>query len=296
MIPLSTAPAVRSGIATRTPVQTSAAPTPNASQPLCTSKSRKMRRHPARRRRFSSSTGLRATRRPSSCLCLRVRGEPRAHLTGVARGLTIADVRGAGTRCRLRDARYAARVRDAGDFSDWLDGMVVALRDGVDADVPCDGCTACCTSSQFVHIAPDETDTLAHVPPELLFPAPRRPAGHVLLGYDERGHCPMLVDGACTIYAHRPRTCRAYDCRVFVATDLPVDDDATPAIAARVAEWRFRTDDVDASTRLAATRAAAVYLVAHAAELPRGAVPPYPPQLGVLALTIHELFLDTDPA
>ena len=33
-------------------------------------------------------------------------------------------------------------------------------------------CTACCTSSQFVHIEPDETDTLAHIPAALRFPAP----------------------------------------------------------------------------------------------------------------------------
>ena len=85
------------------------------------------------------------------------------------------------------------------------------------SEVPCDGCTACCTSSQFVHIGPDETDTLARIPRRLLFPAPRLPAGHVLMGYDENGHCPMLVDGACSIYEHRPRTCRTYDCRVFPA-------------------------------------------------------------------------------
>ena len=30
------------------------------------------------------------------------------------------------------------------------------------------------------------------------------------MGYDERGHCPMLVDGDCSIYDHRPRTCRMY--------------------------------------------------------------------------------------
>ena len=60
--------------------------------------------------------------------------------------------------------------------------------------MPCGTCTACCTSSQFVHIGPDEVDTLAHIPAELLFPAPRMPKGHVLLGYDERGHCPMLID------------------------------------------------------------------------------------------------------
>jgi Fe-S-cluster containining protein len=135
---------------------------------------------------------------------------------------------------------------DAGDFSSWLAGMRAALRGERDADVPCDGCTACCTSSQFVHIGPDETDTLAHIPPELLFPAPLLAPGHVVLGYDERGHCPMLVDGRCSIYEHRPRTCRTYDCRVFVAAGVAPDegDPAKAAIAQRASRWRFtyRTD------------------------------------------------------
>jgi Fe-S-cluster containining protein len=125
---------------------------------------------------------------------------------------------------------------DAGDFSTWLTDMRAALRGERDADVPCGGCTACCTSSQFVHIEPDETDTLAHVPADLLFPAPRLPRGHVLLGFDERGHCPMLVDGRCSIYEHRPRTCRTYDCRVFPAAGVDADQ---PAIAARTRRWRF---------------------------------------------------------
>ena len=52
---------------------------------------------------------------------------------------------------------------DAGRFAAWLDDMDAALRGERDADVPCAGCTACCTSSQFVHIGPDETDTIAHI-------------------------------------------------------------------------------------------------------------------------------------
>src|SRR5207253_1500026 len=121
-----------------------------------------------------------------------------------------------------------ARVDDdgplaAGDFVSWVTGMQGAIAGDHDSDVPCDGCTACCTSSQFVHIEPDETETIARIPPELLFPAPRAPRGHVLLGYDERGHCPMLIDGGCSIYEHRPRTCRTYDCRVFAATGVDVD-------------------------------------------------------------------------
>jgi catechol 2,3-dioxygenase-like lactoylglutathione lyase family enzyme len=151
---------------------------------------------------------------------------------------------------------------DAGPFWSWLDKMEGALRGERDADVPCGGCTACCTASQFVHIAPDETDTLAHIPDELLFPAPRMPKGHVLLGYDERGHCPMLVDGGCSIYDHRPRTCRTYDCRVFPAAAVAVDeDDPTKiGIAIRAARWHFRHPTAADRHAHDAVRAAAVSL------------------------------------
>jgi uncharacterized protein len=146
---------------------------------------------------------------------------------------------------------------DAGAFSSWLGGMQAALRDAGASDVPCDGCTACCTSSQFVHIEPDEADALAHIPAELLFPAPRLPYGHVLLGYDEQGHCPMLVDGACSVYAHRPRACRTYDCRVFAAAGVEIDDDTKAAIAARVRRWRFSFPTAGDRARHDAVRAAA---------------------------------------
>jgi Fe-S-cluster containining protein len=153
-------------------------------------------------------------------------------------------------------AEGADEALAAGEFSAWLDAMQRALRGERDSDVPCAGCTACCTSSQFVHIEPDETDTLAHIPPELLFPAPRMPRGHVLLGYDERGHCPMLIDDQCSIYEHRPRTCRTYDCRIFAATGIEVDDDK-PDIARRVRRWVFSfLADTDRE-RFAAVRAAA---------------------------------------
>lgn len=112
------------------------------------------------------------------------------------------------------------------------------LAGDADADVPCGECTACCRSSQFVHVEPDEVDTLAHVPRALLFPAPGRPAGHLVIGYDEHGRCPLLGDHGCTIYEHRPRTCRAYDCRVFAAADVEPDAHQ-PAIAVQVRRWRF---------------------------------------------------------
>jgi Fe-S-cluster containining protein len=170
---------------------------------------------------------------------------------------------------------------DAGPFASWLAKLQGALAGDGASDVPCNGCTACCTSSQFVHIGPDETDTLAHIPPELVFPAPRMPAGHVVLGYDDRGHCPMLIDGACSIYEHRPRTCRTYDCRVFPASGVEVDK---PLIAERTRRWRFQLLTDDDRAQHAAVRAAAALLRAHVELLPADTRPANPTELAVLAV------------
>jgi hypothetical protein len=179
----------------------------------------------------------------------------------------------------------------AGGFSDWLTQMQRALRGEGESDVPCGSCTGCCTSSQFVHIEPDEADALAHIPAELLFPAPRLPSGHVLMGYDENGHCPMLVDGGCSIYEHRPRTCRTYDCRIFAAAAVDVDDPAQAAIAARVRRWRFEhPSDLD-RVQHDAVRAAAVFIREHPSDLPDGASPVNATQHALLAIRMHEGFL-----
>lgn len=187
------------------------------------------------------------------------------------------------------------RDLDAGDFSSWMSEMQAALRGEQAADVPCGGCTACCTSSQFVHIGPDETDTLAHIPPQLLFPAPGLPRGHVVLGYDERGHCPMLIDDACSIYEHRPRTCRTYDCRVFPAAGLELDDDDKTQIARRARRWRFSFPTAADRIQHDAVRAAAVFLDENRSTLPQGAVPANTTQLAVLAVEVHDAFFRSAP-
>jgi uncharacterized protein len=143
----------------------------------------------------------------------------------------------------------------AGEFGEWLDGMLASVRGERDAHVPCNGCTACCTAGQFVYIGPDETATLARIPRKLLFPAPLMPEGHVLLPHDARGHCPMLVGGRCSIYEDRPRTCRTYDCRVFAATGVEPDDGL---IAERAARWRFTYASEAERGRHAAMRTTAV--------------------------------------
>jgi Fe-S-cluster containining protein len=180
----------------------------------------------------------------------------------------------------------------AGEFSAWMAEIQAALRGEGGTTVPCGGCTACCTSSQFVHIGPDETDTLAHIPQELLFPAPRLPAGHVVLGYDERGHCPMLIDNQCSIYEHRPKTCRTYDCRVFAATgvNIAADDDKV-RIARQVRRWQF-TFPTQADHELHdAVRAAASAVGAKSEAQGDGAGKPSATQRAVLAIQTHRAFL-----
>lgn len=199
-------------------------------------------------------------------------------------------------RADMTDPADVTDALPAGDYGAWLVSLQRAIQGEHDSDVPCAECTACCTSSQFIHIGPDEKDTLAHIPRALLFPAPGLPRGHVVMGYDDRGHCPMLVDDRCTIYAHRPRTCRTYDCRIFPATGVAVDGGRI-RIEAQARRWRFRyPNDADAAQR-DAVRAAAEFLEEHREAMPPGAVPRNATQLAVLAVELHDLFLPlTRPA
>jgi len=110
------------------------------------------------------------------------------------------------------------------------------------------------------------------------------PAGHVVMGYDEHGSCPMLIDDVCSIYEHRPRTCRTYDCRVFPAAGIEPDD--KPLIADRARRWEFEYADSDARSLHDAVRAAARF-VRERDEAPSSAT-----QLAVLAVENHASFTE----
>lgn len=154
----------------------------------------------------------------------------------------------------------------------WLDGLAAAMRGEADSDVACGTCTACCRARQFIHVEPDEADALAHIPVELRVPAPGLPRGHVVVGYDEQGRCPMLGDHGCTIYAHRPRTCRVYDCRVFAVAGVFPDEPDKAEIAERARRWQVVSrDDADRAT-LDAIRGTARTLRAADPSLPAIAV------------------------
>jgi len=181
------------------------------------------------------------------------------------------------------------RVLPAGEFSAWLREMRAALSCGEDSDVPCGDCCACCSTSHFVHVGPDERDALAAVPRELTFPAPGAPAGHLVLPYDAHGRCPLLdARGRCTIYDRRPRTCRVYDCRVFAAAGIPADRES---IVRQAARWEFTYADEHARAEHAAVRAAARFVRDNAGLFPGGAVPEDPAQLAVLAVKAAGVFL-----
>ena len=179
--------------------------------------------------------------------------------------------------------------RPAGELLAWLGQLDVSRHDGRGMDVPCDGCTACCRSRQFIHVEPDETAAIARIPRRLLVQAPGLPRGHLLLGYDQRGHCPMLVDDRCSIYEHRPRACRAYDCRIYAAAGVDPGDDK-PEVAQRVREWRFSHSGTESRAAGEAIRAGAEFLVAEPEALPRPGA--NNTQLALAAIALRELFVD----
>ena len=179
----------------------------------------------------------------------------------------------------------------AGNFSEWLRGTEAALRSGKGgAEVPCGDCTACCRSSLFVHIRPEETQTIQRIPRALLFPAPSLPKGHVLMGYNDQGHCPMLVDNQCSIYEHRPQTCRTYDCRAFAATGIPVDQPTQVDIAHRVQQWVFHYESEESREEQAILQEAAAFLLKNRDLFPRRSLPTHPGQLPAVAVRIYRLF------
>ena len=143
----------------------------------------------------------------------------------------------------------------------------------------------------FVHIAPEETATIRSIPRELLFPAPGRPEGHLVLGYDDQGRCPMLRDDRCSIYDARPQTCRTYDCRILAAAGVLPADPRHADIARRVQAWQFQHPTEQSFRKSAQVRQAFVFLQTNRSLFPPGSLPEHPEQLAAMAIRIHRMFL-----
>jgi Fe-S-cluster containining protein len=179
----------------------------------------------------------------------------------------------------------------AGRFSSWLRRIRNAHAKENGANVPCGECNACCRSSYFIHIRPKETQTLIRIPRELLFAAPGLPNGNVLMGFDEYGYCPMLIDHRCSIYEHRPITCRNYDCRIFPAAGIEAGDDDKALVMQRTRRWKFGYPAKLDRNQHSAVQAAAMFLRERGGCFPSGVVPGNSTQLAILAIKVYDVFL-----
>jgi uncharacterized cysteine cluster protein YcgN (CxxCxxCC family) len=76
-------------------------------------------------------------------------------------------------------------------------------------NVPCNGCNACCYNHRI------EVDR-SQEPPERLARLDMVPDeyGDMKLRKRADGSCVHLGENGCTVYGHRPTTCRTYDCRM----------------------------------------------------------------------------------
>jgi hypothetical protein len=180
----------------------------------------------------------------------------------------------------------------AGCFSSWLRRTRSALAKENGVNVHCGECRACCMSSYFIHIRPEEKQAISLINRKLLFPAPGLPKGNVLLGYDQHGRCPMLIDNKCSIYEHRPLTCRCYDCRIFTAAGIAAGDDEKALINQRAKRWKFSYPTGRDRDQHSAVQAAAIFLRERAECFPGGAVPGNPSQLAILAIKVYKVFLN----
>jgi len=185
----------------------------------------------------------------------------------------------------------------AGGFSAWLRAMRSSLAGGPGMQVACGECVGCCTSSYVIKIRPHERDALAHIPAAFLEPGER--GGTWYMPANPQGLCPMYSgsaahDAGCSIYAHRPETCRTYDCRIFAAAGMPAGEGKT-MINERIASWRFEYEDDTARREHQAVTAAANYLRQHPVRFPNGKVPSRASDIAVLALKSYTVFMSEPP-
>lgn len=183
-------------------------------------------------------------------------------------------------------------TKDAGEFSDWVNSFIETMKGESPGDVPCGDCVGCCTSSKFILVRPSDSEAKSAIPKELLFKAPGLPKGFELMGYDEQGHCPMFMNGKCSIYESRPETCRQYDCRVLAATGADVKDESA-VIAERVNSWQFSFRDSSSAGMEKAIKRSMAFLKEYPGRFPDGYIPRSDSQLAALAIRVHKEFSES---
>lgn len=143
------------------------------------------------------------------------------------------------------DVGYTYQVRDTGITPrQWVDQTIQVQKDErASNDVACKSCTQCCYWPR-VDVDPEQEE------PEHL--------RHLTIIQGAKGwYIPKRADGGCihlgpkgcTVYEHRPRACRKFDCRIFGLIDAaaPIGNNHYGPV------WRFRYEtDADTIIRIAA--------------------------------------------
>jgi hypothetical protein len=106
----------------------------------------------------------------------------------------------------------------------------------------------------------------------------------------------MLVDGSCSIYEHRPRACRVYDCRIFPAAGVTGPRGDAVEIGRRAERWRFDYASDRERAGHDALKATARYFAEHAGELGDDALATDTTRLAVVAVELHDLLVRDDEA
>lgn len=179
---------------------------------------------------------------------------------------------------------------NAGEFSVWLNEFIQTMKGNGNGNVPCGNCVGCCTSFKFIHIRPTDVATIENIPKEIIFKAPGLPKGHYLMGYDEKGHCPMFKEGKCSIYNFRPETCKQYDCRVLTASGILINDESLD-ITNKVHSWSFEYSSKESKKLSEAVKLAGKFLCEYSAKFPEGFKPLLNSQLSALAVRVHAEFI-----
>jgi len=106
----------------------------------------------------------------------------------------------------------------------------------------------------------------------------------------------MLTKDGCAIYAHRPQTCRKYDCRAFAAAGIRLGDGPQSAVDERIWQWRFDYPTELDAQRHSAVRRAAAFLQRCSDLFPGYWMLVDPGQMAKAAVISHELFLEVNVA
>jgi len=151
---------------------------------------------------------------------------------------------------------------NAGEFATWIEELTRTMKGVSKGNVPCGDCAGCCTSGLEKR--------------------------HFLLGYDEKGHCPMFKTDKCSIYESRPEICRQYDCRVLAASKIEISDESQE-ITAQVNSWEFEFTSAKRIELGNAVELAVSFLTNYANKFSTGFTSPMSAQIAEMGIRVHAL-------